>query len=419
VSFQGYLTLQQIHQLQQALVGAGLFKPDAQDAMRSGITFAYQGALPISPTPNTQLVLTLMQLNQVHNLVNGDVPLAQFLQVAALLAAGTTAAAAIEKALDKIRYDAPPVDLPGGLARRGGSGGGGGGGGGGGAANDDEEDEDGRGGVFNTKVELQAQTGALDQTVGVRFLRDGLAAAASVVKLMVHRHMDGHPEFLDGDVPRLVAGTGWLIAPGLLVTNHHVVDARRKVGMVEPDASAEDFRLQAEHTQIQFDYIENGSVDSATGPGALLYSNAALDFALLRLPASAPARPALRLRTHVIRKTPVQALGTAVNVLQHPNGRPMRLGFRNNYVLTGDEQMLSYLTDTDVGSSGSPVCDDAWAVGGLHCGSRSISVAGIEILGQRYRRENYGVPIAAILAHLQAAAPALHAEIAAGQQALL
>ncbi|WP_326540924.1 trypsin-like peptidase domain-containing protein [Pseudorhodoferax sp.] len=398
MSFKGYLTLAQIREVQQALIDAGLFKPDAQEAMRSAVAKSYQGLLPISTTPNIQLFLTLTQLNGVHNLVNGDVPLAQFLEVAALLAASDPSVAVIEKALDRIRYDAPPAPAP--------------------AMAPMAAADAGAGAAINTDVELQAQTGALDQTIGVRFLRDGLAAAASVVKVLVHRHMDGHPEFLDGDAPRLVNGTGWIIAPGLLVTNHHVVNARRKEGVQEPDASPQDFRLQAEHTRVLFDYIEAEAVDTETGPGALLYSNAALDFALLRLPASAPARPPLRLRSHLIRKTKIQALGTAVNLLQHPNGKPMRLGFRNNYVVAADEQRLSYLTDTAVGSSGSPVCDDAWAVAGLHCGSQAISVDGIEILGQRYRRENYGVPIAAILAHLQDAAPALRAEIAAGQQTL-
>jgi hypothetical protein len=151
------------------------------------------------------------------------------------------------------------------------------------------------------------------------------------------------------------------------------------------------------------------------GAGALLYSNKALDFAVLSLPTTAPPRRPLRLRSHAVRKTPAQALGMGVNVLQHPNGDPMRLGFRNNYVVLGDDEWLSYLTDTTVGSSGSPVCDDTWMVAALHSGSRPIEGSDIFILGQQYRRENYGIPITTIMADLQANVPAVYTAIVAEQ----
>jgi hypothetical protein len=43
----------------------------------------------------------------------------------------------------------------------------------------------------------------------------------------------------------------------------------------------------------------------------------------------------------------------------------MRLGFRNNFVVTGTADRLSYLTHTYGGSSGSPLCDDARFVAGF------------------------------------------------------
>src|SRR5262249_39925969 len=195
-------------------------------------------------------------------------------------------------------------------------------------------------------------------TLDVKFLRAGAEAAASVVKLLVHRHMNGAPEHEEGDRPRFTSGTGWVIARGFIVTNHHVINARRDFGLVgvprEPDASPQDFVLQAENTQILYDYIERNEqhVRYKTAAGALVCTDKALDFAILRVPGTAPNRPPLRLRTHMIRKTLVQALGTRVNVLQHPNGDPMRIAFRDNFVVLGDDTTLSYLTDTSPGSSG-------------------------------------------------------------------
>ncbi|WP_341887206.1 trypsin-like peptidase domain-containing protein [Variovorax sp. YR752] len=397
MSFEGYLPATQLREVIHALVDLGLFKPEAQDAMRSGITPAYQALLPVALAPKVQLTLTLNQLNRVHNLVNGDVPLAQFLEIAALLSAGTSQAAVIGRSLETVHYVAAPPSAPTLVATH-------------------AVTTPGPVAPINTEVTLQAQTGALDQTVSVRFLSDGLAASKSVVKLLVHRHIGGESEFVEGDQPRLVNGTGWIIAPGLLITNHHVINARRKEGVIEADATDADFRLQAENTRVLFDYVSDGAPEPVlTGPGALLYSDRDLDFALLRLPAGAPLRRPLRLRTHAMRKTQQQALGMGVNLLQHPNGKPMRLGFRNNYVVVGDDRWLSYLTDTDIGSSGSPVCDDTWRVSALHAGSRAIQAEGIEILGQRYRRENYGIPMPTIMTHLGVSAPALMAEITAGQ----
>jgi endonuclease G len=110
------------------------------------------------------------------------------------------------------------------------------------------------------------------------------------------------------------------------------------------------------------------------------------------------------------------ALRDRVNVLQHPNGEPMRLGFRNNFVITGSEARLSYLTDTAGGSSGSPICDDAWDVAGLHRGWTTLP-SPVDVWGKMIGQENYGTPIARILADLKTRNPAVHDEVAA-QQAL-
>ena len=61
-------------------------------------------------------------------------------------------------------------------------------------------------------------------------------------------------------------------------------------------------------------------------------------------------RSPLRLRTNPLLRPATSALRERVNVLQHPNGDPMRLGFRNNFVVTGSVARLSYLTDTAGGS---------------------------------------------------------------------
>jgi endonuclease G len=89
---------------------------------------------------------------------------------------------------------------------------------------------------------------------------------------------------------------------------------------------------------------------------------------VLRLDACAAERLPLRPRVNPLTRPQASALQERVNVLQHPAGDPMRLGLRDNFVVVGSNERLSYLTDTAGGSSGSPICDDAWHVAGLHRG---------------------------------------------------
>lgn len=393
--FAGYLTDTEIAEVLAALLEARLASPSAQDALMAGLDLGYVGLLPTGTTPSVRQRTQVTLMNRVPNLRNGDVPLAQYLAAAVSLAGPLPAADRLESALAKVNAvrtgsrvtaptSVPAVATPG----------------------------------INLDVRPEAYTRGIDGTLGVRFLREGMNAAASVVKLLVHRHVNGAPEFGAGDIPQLTSGTGWIIGPNLMITNYHVINAREDLAESnEGDASEGDFLLQAENTSVLYDYVDRQSqpVSYKAGSGALVYFNKALDFAILRVPAGAPGRPPLRLRKQLIRKTPVQPLDICVNVLQHPNGDPMRLGFRDNFVVLGDEETLSYLTDTSFGSSGSPVCDDHWTVAALHSGSRSISAQNIEIRGTKLRRENFGTPVPTLLARLQNDHPAVHEAIQTGQ----
>src|SRR4029453_9524507 len=67
-----------------------------------------------------------------------------------------------------------------------------------------------------------------DDTVEFRFLADALAVGRSVARLSVPRFDGGRQRIVTGGRPWLMNGTGWLIGPDLLITNHHVVNAREQ-----------------------------------------------------------------------------------------------------------------------------------------------------------------------------------------------
>lgn len=160
-------------------------------------------------------------------------------------------------------------------------------------------------------------------------------------------------------------GTAWLCGRDLLMTNRHVLTGDRSV----TDAQLQD---NARRAVAWFDYrIEGGSRFEATIT-ALSWSDDKLDCAILDLEAGVSEGRAPLLPS---RSTAQLDRGARLNIPQHPRGGPIRFAIRSNYYATGNEArgVVRYVTDTERGSSGSPVCDDSWAVVALHVRSAPIA----------------------------------------------
>ncbi|WP_374951547.1 trypsin-like peptidase domain-containing protein [Mucilaginibacter sp.] len=173
----------------------------------------------------------------------------------------------------------------------------------------------------------------------VRFLAIGLTCSRAVAKIT--SNYGG----------RNCAGTGFLIAGNLIVTNHHVLpeassaaNAVVTFGFEESEeglaAESQDFRLAPEicfKTSLTDDWtIVAVSGDANTGYGMLQLSDGQ------------------------VKK------GDNVNIIQHPGGRYKQIALYHNIVTYADENIVQYLTDTEPGSSGSPVFNNSWEVVALH-----------------------------------------------------
>lgn len=406
MAWKKYLAEQEIQQVCDVMVDEDLMTAKIISLLLQSIPKYYTDTLDYNSrsSDHDRLKLLLDQLNEVQNLKSGEIPLEIFLT----------------ELIDVTASGANLIKLEGALAKI--------------AINDDLGSSDVRAlnktsstdaletlaaplraiasdplDRSNTEISTEAMIGGMDDTLSAEFLRHGAEAAKSICKLSIFRFFDGEQEFGAGDEPVVSSGTGWVIAPGLVITNYHVINARRKV---EPDAAEQDFQRQAETACCLFDYFEQSEeIGDVMGSNPIVAANQKLDFVILKLPPSASQRPPLKLRQHAIRKRPIQALGTRVNVLQHPSGRPMRLGFRNNFVVYGDNDLTAYLTDTARGSSGAPVFDDSWNVAALHFGSRSISDRNIKLQNKIIRRENTGVPIPTIRRFLETEHPEVAAQL--------
>jgi endonuclease G, mitochondrial len=380
----------------RAIVDLGLTSDDSIKAMTAGIFPAFAATAASGGTGIARVMTLAAKMNATSALVTGEVPLMIWLRNCADLAAGAPEEMVFLRALEQASADgARPV--PGDGDQTGAMIGG----------LDVSALPKGAGGA------LEITIGEEDDTLPVSFLLRGAAASKSVAKILVHRHFDGRPSFRSGDEPEVALGTGWLITPSLIMTNHHVVSARAPR---EPAVTPADFDLQGENTEVQFDFVGGGESVQRTRTTGCVASDPELDYALLRIPPGAVDRPALTLRTAPLTRSKDSKLRERVNVLQHPDGKPMRLGFRNNFVVMGSDDRLSYLTDTAGGSSGSPICDDEWFVAALHRGFTTIDGGPVMVWGRAIHQENYGTPIGRVMSHIERDHPHLHAEIQAARR---
>jgi endonuclease G len=364
MSFNGYLSNKDIEALVQAALNGGLLEvPRA--VLVNGIPPAFIGSIDDLLPPLDRFSVLLVQINQVERMASGQVPLVTLLENAAarLRLAGRVEAAVFEEKLNRVSNRAggvPQLPDPATLPE-----------------------------VLSNEAIIGE-----DDMVEVSFLTRGLEVGRAVARIKVRRYNDGVPAKANNGDPWVMQGTAWLIAPGIAITNHHVVNARLPE---EPAASAADFELQAKNAAVEFDFDLKDSPLVPVPVTKLLAASAGLDYAILEL-TGAPARDIPKLLPNRIVDLPTSRI--AVNIVQHPRGEPKRVAFRNNLVSAADQTTLRYFTDTDYGSSGSPVCDDQWRVVALHRGARHAS--GVSYKGKDTAYINFGSQIQAVLDDVRA-----------------
>ena len=207
-------------------------------------------------------------------------------------------------------------------------------------------------------------------------------------------------------------GTGFLVAPGLMMTNEHVLRTAAEARDSDLELDFEDNRFgEAKRTEM-----------FRLRPEIFFFAHKALDFALVAV--DLQSQNATRLDSFsvlpLIGEEGKVRIGEAVNVVQHPGGRVKQIAIRNNQLVDlpeGSEMgaYFHYEADTEKGSSGAPVFNDFWEVVALHHSGvprtdeqgRLVDATGTVLgAGDAERYEwvaNEGVRVSRIVAALEAA----------------
>lgn len=226
------------------------------------------------------------------------------------------------------------------------------------------------------EVKLEKVLGPQSNILRINWLEKALKASKSVCRVVC----------ADGNL-----GTGFLTKEGYIFTNNHVL----------PTAET------ARTARIEFNYEldAGGSVKSRTSYqlDATDFKTSTpdqLDFTQVKV----LDRPDVPLSTWGYAEFDPEAIpspGEAVTIIQHPKGQDKQIALNANEVLGQLNQYLFYTTDTEPGSSGSPVYNSDWKVVAIHHAGKTDAEGGMTINAQGDKRgANRGILFRDIIAHL-------------------
>ncbi|MEU1184418.1 trypsin-like peptidase domain-containing protein [Streptomyces sp. NPDC005820] len=191
--------------------------------------------------------------------------------------------------------------------------------------------------ILGVSTELQAWS----------FLPRGARAARTVARISVRENGRELP-----------LGTGFLVSPRLLMTNHHVL----------PDADTARQCFVEFDAQVSIDNAPQAPIRLALDPDGFFTADERLDYALVLLVPGPDGRPpGEAFGWNRLSAQPGKlVIGEPVNVVGHPMGRLKEIAVRDNTLQVRLDDFLHYKTDTEPGNSGSPVFNDQWEVVALH-----------------------------------------------------
>ncbi len=248
------------------------------------------------------------------------------------------------------------------------------------------------------KTGLESIINSEDNFLDISWLFGALYSAQAVCRIEIP---EGKPK-----------GTGFLIAPDLVLTNHHVL---RNKGLLERVSMRFDYRVDSTGVASAGRVFKlNPEFYYESEPKKLDYALVQLESAPLEAIRVQDPNPSLmdfvlkgQHRGYLILRSELIIQNDRVNIIQHPGGDPMKAVLTQNYVAKDmSETRVQYVADTMPGSSGSPVFNSKWEVVALHHSGTPYPPESVPANEKQpwkgEYRVNEGIPMRAILADLRA-----------------
>jgi len=197
--------------------------------------------------------------------------------------------------------------------------------------------------------EFERKIGPVNNMLSIEFLEVGLLAARSVGRLK-NRVYDGY-------------GTGFHVGNGIVITNNHVIQSAEDAGEWQFELNVEDNQIGTPKNQLSY----------ILDPERFFLTNKEYDFTLVAVGARKDYPTIESFGWHVLLDVKGKILiGQPINIIQHPKGENKVVVVHDSHLLYLDDKNLDtekyclYSSDTEEGSSGSPVFNNRWEVIALH-----------------------------------------------------
>ena len=242
---------------------------------------------------------------------------------------------------------------------------------------------------FDKKIDLSAQTqGAPQANAPVNAVVPGLQRNVRPylkqldVRIWQEKLLRIERQVCLVEIAGTPLGTGFLVGADAVLTNWHVYEAAKDAGKVQqlgcrfdfvrlPDNTTQPGQVVALDGAAKFDTSQYSNAEKTVTPENPPPTPEELDYCLLRL-AKRVGEEQVEGATRGWISLPKQGLplpaDAPILIVQHPKGAPMKLALDTQAVigLNGNGTRVRYRTNTDPGSSGSPVFTMDWDIVALH-----------------------------------------------------
>ena len=199
----------------------------------------------------------------------------------------------------------------------------------------------------DSEKELERKIGSTNNILSIEFLELGLLAAKSVGR------------FTNG----VDFSTGFHVGNQILITNNHVIKSRDEAREWQFELNVEDNKFGPAKEQYSYSLV----------PEKFFLTNEEYDFTLVAVSNSTELPSIETFGWHALLDVKGKILiGQPVNIIQHPNGNNKAVVVHDSCLLYLDdadidmEKYCLYSSDTEEGSSGSPVFNNQWEIVALH-----------------------------------------------------